>query len=171
MTRPDVQTFRDAMARFASGVTVVTARGRDGGDHGMTVSAFTSLSLDPPLVLVCVDRAATILPHLRATAAFGLSILAEGQEALSARFAEQGVARFDGVAVTRSPEGPALLDGAAAQLTCRCTAEHDGGDHVIIVGAVLTAAALGDHPLVYLQRQYRRTVPTALPTAVPAGRE
>ena len=154
MSRAEASTFRAALARFASGVTVVTARGADGADHGMTVSAFSSLSLDPPLVLACLDVTATLLPHLRAATTFGVSILAAGQATLSKRFADQGVVRFDGVAVTHASEGPALIDGAAAHLVCRRVAEHPGGDHVIIVGEVQRAEAHGDAPLVYALREY-----------------
>jgi flavin reductase (DIM6/NTAB) family NADH-FMN oxidoreductase RutF len=146
--------FRAALARFPSGVTVVTVRSADGADYGMTVSAFSSLSLDPPLVLACLDVTATLLPHLRDTEMFGVSILSAGQAALSARFADQGAARFDGAAVTRAPEGPALIDGAAAHLVCRVVAEYPGGDHVIVVGDVQRAVAHDDEPLVYALRQY-----------------
>lgn len=160
MTRADASAFRAALARFASGVTVVTVRGADGVDHGMTISAFSSLSLDPPLVLACLDVTATLLPHLRGATMFGVSILAEGQAALSARFADQGVVRFDGVAVTHAPEGPALIAGAAAHLVCRRLAEHPGGDHVIIVGEVQHAVTHGDAPLVYALRRYGTFVPS-----------
>jgi flavin reductase (DIM6/NTAB) family NADH-FMN oxidoreductase RutF len=151
--------FRAALARFPSGVTIVSVRGADGADHGMTVSAFCSLSLDPPLMLACIDRAATVLPHLRAATMFGVSILAAGQDALSARFADQTVERFEGVAFTRSAEGPALIDGAAAHLVCRRVAEHAGGDHVIVVGEVESAQVHGDEPLVYALRHYGRFTP------------
>lgn len=154
MSPADASAFRTALARFASGVTVVTVRGADGADHGMTVSAFASLSLDPPLVLACLDVTATLLPHLRSATMFGVSILSAGQAALSVRFADQNVARFDGVAMAHASEGPALIDGAAAHLVCRRVAEHSGGDHVIIVGEVLRAEAYGDAPLVYALRQY-----------------
>lgn len=154
MNRADANAFRAALARFASGVTVVTVRSADGADHGMTVSAFCSLSLDPPLVLACLDVAATLVPHLRSATMFGVSILAAEQAALSARFADPGVVRFDGVAVTHASEGPALIDGAAAHLVCRRVAEHPGGDHVIIVGEVQRAETHGDAPLVYVLREY-----------------
>jgi len=153
------EAFRAALACFPSGVTIVSARGVDGADHGMTVSAFCSLSLDPPLVLACIEHAATALPHLRAADAFGVSILAAGQDALAARFADHTVERFDGVACTRAAEGPALIDGAAAHLVCRRVAEHPGGDHVILIGEVASAQVHGDDPLVYGVRHYGRFAP------------
>ena len=148
--------FRAALSRFASGVTVVTVRGADGVDHGMTVSAFSSLSLDPPLVLACIDITATILPHLREAETFGISILAAGQRELSRRFADQTVDRFEGVAFSRAASGPALIDGAAAHLECRRVALHPGGDHVIAMGEVLHATAFMEEPLVYFHRDYGR---------------
>lgn len=148
--------FRDALAQFASGVTVVSAVGTDGRDEGMTVSAFASLSLTPPLVLACIDLTATVLPHLRAASHFGVSVLAAGQQAISARFAEHGIDRFAGVPRTRAPEGVPLIDGAVAHLVCRRVAEHPGGDHVILVGEVLRAEAHGGEPLIYALRKYAR---------------
>jgi flavin reductase (DIM6/NTAB) family NADH-FMN oxidoreductase RutF len=150
----DATHFRAAMSRFASGVTVVTAVGSDGTDHGMTVSAFSSLSLTPPLVLVCIDKSATLLPHLLAGESFGISILAAGQSELSRRFADQDAPRFDGVAVTRGSLGVPLLDGAVAHLECRRSAVHEGGDHLIVVGEVLRARAFVEEPLVYFHRGY-----------------
>jgi flavin reductase (DIM6/NTAB) family NADH-FMN oxidoreductase RutF len=155
----DAAAFRTALTRFASGVTVVTARAPDGSDHGMTVSAFTSLSLDPPLVLVCISLDATALPHLRAAGTFGVSVLADAQGELSERFAEHGASRFDGVPFTRAPSGPALLDGAAAHLECRRVAEHAGGDHLIVVGEVQTARAFDKEPLLHFHRRYGRFAP------------
>ncbi|MBM3907802.1 MAG: flavin reductase family protein [Gemmatimonadetes bacterium] len=154
-----VEAFREAMARFATGVTVVTARGADGADHGMTVSAFASLSLDPPLALVCVEQSATLLPHLRDAEWFGVSILAAGQEDVSRRFATKDVARFDGIATRRASEGPALIEGAVSHLVCRRVAEYPGGDHLIIVGEVRVAHVSGDEPLVHAQRLYGRFDP------------
>jgi flavin reductase (DIM6/NTAB) family NADH-FMN oxidoreductase RutF len=161
MNRLDAESFRAALSRFASGVTVVTARGADGRDHGMTVSAFSALSLDPPLVLVCLDAAATLLPHAQVATMFGVSVLAAGQENISARFANQDVERFEGVAFIRGAEGPALIEGAAAHLVCRRIAEHAGGDHVIIVGEVVRAEAFKVDPLIYYHRRYTRLAPDA----------
>lgn len=154
MSPTNAAAFREALSRFASGVTVLSVRDADGADHGMTVSAFASLSLDPPLVLACIDREATLLPHLRAAAMFGVSMLAEGQDAVSARFADQTVVRFAGVPHSHAAEGPALLDGAVAHLVCRLTSEHAGGDHVIVVGEVVRAVSHGGEPLVYFHRRY-----------------
>ena len=161
MSPIDAAGFRDALMRFASGVTVLSVRGADGADHGMTISAFVSLSLEPPLVLACVDVNATVLPHLRNADLFAVSILAAGQDAISQRFAEHDVPRFDGIAITHAPEGPALIDGAVAHMICRRVAEHPGGDHVIIIGEVLSARILGDTPMVYALRRYGRFAPDA----------
>ena len=152
----DDAQFRAALSHFATGVTVVSARALDGSDHGMTVNAFASLSLEPPLVIVCVDETATLLPHLRAAETFGVSVLSAEQGELSRRFADQTIARFEGVAFTRASTGPALLDGALAHLECRRAGEYRGGDHVIIVGEVLSARVFPGEPLVYFHRRYGR---------------
>lgn len=152
----DPATFRATLARFASGITIVTARDRVGGDVGMTVSAFSSLSLDPPLVLVCIANGASVAPVLEHCDAFAVNILAEDQEALSRRFAERELDRFDGVSVSRGALGLALLDGALANLECRVTARHPAGDHTILVGEVKEASLREGHPLLYYRGGYRR---------------
>jgi flavin reductase (DIM6/NTAB) family NADH-FMN oxidoreductase RutF len=150
----DPDTFRAVLGRFASGVTVVTTRDPDGVDHGMTVSAFCSASLVPPLVLVCVDRAASTLPALERGTHFAVNILAQGQEALSRRFAWQDVNRFDGVGYTRGITGAVLLDDALAWLECRIVARHPTGDHVVVVGEVEAADARAERPLLYYRGGY-----------------
>ncbi len=153
----DPATFRHALGRFPSGVTIVTVRGQDGRDYGMTVSAFASLSLAPPLVLVCIGDDATIAGAVAAAGHFAVNVLSEDQEALARRFADSDADRFDGTAVSRGTTGLALLDGAAAQLECAIVARHSGGDHTIVVGEVLAAAALEDgRPLIYQRGDYRR---------------
>lgn len=157
MTSLDPAIFRSVLGRFASGVTVLTTVDATGSDHGMTVSAFCSVSLEPPLVLACVDAAAALHPLLRGEGrAFGVSILAEEQEALSRRFASDED-RFSGVGFTRGPGGTVLLDDAVAHLECTVHAVHDAGDHAIVVGrvehvAVRDAAA----PLLYYRSGYGR---------------
>ena len=157
MTPIDPATFRHALSRFPSGVTVVTVRGDDGRDFGMTVSAFASLSLQPPLVLVCIGDDATIAGAVEAAGHFAVSVLSQEQEALARRFAESDADRFAGAAVTRGVGGLALLDGAVAHLECAIVARHRGGDHTIVVGEVLSAATVeGGRSLVYELGQYRR---------------
>jgi flavin reductase (DIM6/NTAB) family NADH-FMN oxidoreductase RutF len=152
----DATAFRQTLARFASGVTVVTSRDGDGRDVGMTVSAFSSLSLAPPLILLCVDHAASVAPVLCTTDNFAVNILADDQEAYSRRFAEHEMDRFDGVKFTRGIRGIALLDGAVAHLECHAAAHHPGGDHTIIVGEVRSAAVFERPPLVYYRSGYGR---------------
>lgn len=152
----DPSTFRAALARFASGVTIVTTRDANGRDVGMTVSAFTSLSLDPPLVLLCIDHAASVAPVLDSCERFAVSILADDQEPLSRRFAEREVDRFDGVALKRGMHGLALLEDALAHLECRTESRTQGGDHTILVGAVEATDLGAGSPLIYYRSGYRR---------------
>jgi len=157
MSPIDASVFRHTLGRFPSGVTVVTVRGTDGRDYGMTVSAFASLSLEPPLVLVCIGDDATIAGAVTEARQFAVNVLSEDQEALARRFAEQDIDRFADVRISRGATGLALLDGAAARLECAIVARHRGGDHTIVVGEVLAASALEDgRPLVYQRGEYRR---------------
>ena len=152
----DPSTFRATLGRFASGITVVTAADAEGRDVGMTVSAFSSLSLDPPLILVCVDHGASVAPVLEHCDRFAINVLSEDQEPLSRRFAEREVDRFDGVAYHRGEHGIALLDGALAHLECRVHARYPAGDHTILVGAVEATALNEGHPLLYYRGGYGR---------------
>jgi flavin reductase (DIM6/NTAB) family NADH-FMN oxidoreductase RutF len=147
--------FRAVLGRFASGVTILTARNAKGEDHGMTASAFCSVSLEPPLVLACVERTTEMFGILRIDGYFGVSILSEEQEALSRRFAELPAGRFDGIGYSRGDSGVLLLADAIAHLECRCVARHTAGDHDIVVGAVETAL-VGDagRPLLYYRGGY-----------------
>ena len=148
----DPDAFRAVLGRFASGVTVVTTRDA-GRDHGMTVSAFSTVSLHPPLVMVCIGDDASLRPVVERAEHFGVSILASPQEALSRRFAAH-VDRFDGVGFTRGESGVALLDGALAWLECRAAARHQAGDHLIVIGEVEAATAADERPLLYYRGGY-----------------
>jgi flavin reductase (DIM6/NTAB) family NADH-FMN oxidoreductase RutF len=150
----DPDEFRAVLGRFASGVTILSARDSEGHDHGMTVSAFCSASLVPPLVLACIDRAADMYAVLRKASHFGISILAEGQEELSRRFAELPSGRFDGIGYTRAESGVVLLDDALAHFECRSVARHEAGDHAIHVGEVEWASYSQDRPLLYYRGGY-----------------
>ena len=150
----DSATFRSVLGRFASGVTVVTARDGHGTDHGMTVSAFCSLSLEPPLVLMCVEQRTEMHPILEQARHCAVSILEESQESLSRRFAEPMTDRFNGIGYTRGITGAALLDDALAHVECELVDRHPGGDHTIFVARVLTANAASDRPLLHYRGGY-----------------
>ena len=151
----DPDTFRSVLGRFASGVTVVTTRDDENRDHGMTVSAFCSVSLVPPLVLVCVEHTASSRPVLLKSSHFAVNVLAAHQEPISRRFAgTDEETRFDGVGYTRGLTGAALIDDALAHIECRRYAEYEAGDHTVVVGEVEAAVAHNDSPLLYYRGGY-----------------
>jgi flavin reductase (DIM6/NTAB) family NADH-FMN oxidoreductase RutF len=150
----DKDLFRAVLGRFASGVTIVTTTDADGRDHGMTVSAFSSLSLDPPLVLVCIDHNASVWPAFETAEHFAINILSSQQEALSRRFASRDGDRFAGVGFTRGHTGLALLDDTLASVECLVTARIAQGDHSILVGSVEAGTARDLQPLLYYRGGY-----------------
>lgn len=150
----DSDAFRAALGRFACGITVVTARADDGSDHGMTVSAFSSVSLSPPLVLVCIGHDASMAALLASTDGIGISILGESQEALSRRFAEPETDRFEGVGFERGESGVALLADAIVHLECSIRERHPAGDHTILVCEVMRAEIHPERPLLYYRGGY-----------------
>ena len=151
----DSDTFRSVLGRFASGVTIVTTRDDNGADHGMTVSAFCSVSLDPPLVLICIDHSATMYRLLHGHRRFGISILSSEQEAYSRRFAaDPDTGRFDGIAYSRGESGVVLLDNALAHLECDVVEHYDAGDHSLFVARVDRAEPLHGRPLLYYRGGY-----------------
>ena len=150
----DPDLFRSVLGRFASGVTIVTAQDGEGRDHGMTVSAFCSVSLEPPLVLVSIGHDATMHPLVGQLEHFAVNILHSDQEALSRRFASKDVQRFEGVGFTRGESGVALLDGVLGWLECRTESRHDAGDHTLLVGRVEAALAGDGRPLLYYRGGY-----------------
>jgi flavin reductase (DIM6/NTAB) family NADH-FMN oxidoreductase RutF len=150
----DPDAFRAALGRFATGVTVLTTRDGDGRDYGMTVSAFASASLVPPLVLACIDRAADSHDALKHATHFGVSVLAEAQEELARRFSDVPSGRFDGIGYTRGESGVVLLDDAIAHLECRRVERFDAGDHSVYIGAVERADVRNERPLLYYRGGY-----------------
>jgi len=146
--------FRAILGRFASGVTILTARDDHQLDHGMTVSAFCSVSLVPPLILACIDHSTDMHRILPTASHFGISIMSESQEALARRFAELPTGRFDGIGYTRAESGVVLLDDALAHLECRSIDRHDAGDHTIFIGEVMWASSRNDRPLLYYRGGY-----------------
>jgi flavin reductase (DIM6/NTAB) family NADH-FMN oxidoreductase RutF len=152
----DPADFRRALCQFATGVTVVTTRDGKGRSLGLTVTAFSSVSLDPPLILVCVDHRSEAHVGFRDAGLFGVSILAEGQEEVSRRFAGGGAAKFKGLELSTGTTGVPLIPGAVARLECRVKATYDAGDHRIYVGEVLAVDVSPGRPLLYHDRGYRK---------------
>lgn len=155
----DSALFRQAMGRYATGVSVMTVRCGDGQPHGMTANAVSSVSLDPLLVLVCVARDTVMSRLVGDAGAFGLSFLAADDEHLSDHFANPGRPRgadqFGGVDTVDGPTGTPLLSSALATLDCRVWKVHDGGDHDIVVGEVVHISVGPDAPaLGYYQSTY-----------------
>jgi flavin reductase (DIM6/NTAB) family NADH-FMN oxidoreductase RutF len=158
--------LRQAMGQFATGVTVVTSVDSAGQPVGTTANAVSSLSLDPPLVLVCFDLASTTLQAIRGHGAFVVNVLAAPQQHLSANFARRGLAAaWDGVQHRRGPTGSPRLEDVLAVL--ECTVEHalPGGDHEIIVGRVRHAetSANANGPLVFFRGSYASLTDQDLP--------
>ncbi len=154
----DAATFRDLMGRFATGVTVITAADGD-RYHGMTANAVTSVSLDPLLLLVCVDRTTYMHDILRASGRFVVNILAADQERVSRQFAkkmEPELRSLRGERFQLSASGLPILSDALAYLDCRLAFAYHGGDHTIFVGEVVDGAALREAPpLIFYRGSYR----------------
>src|SRR5215475_1378577 len=128
--------LRRVMGHFATGVTVITTLRASGELHGLTANAFTSVSLIPPLVLVCVDKKAESYPCFDESKVFTVNILAADQEAISRRFAVSGGEKFQGVAYRAGANNAPILEGSLAYIECRVTTAIDGGDHTIYLGEV-----------------------------------
>ncbi len=153
------EEFRNTLSHFASGVTVITVCDGQGRPTGLTASAFTSVSLDPPLILVCVDHKSQSYPALVAGKQFADNILAHDQEALSRRFATTKIEnKFEGVPFALSDLGLPLLENALAHLECATVNVHLEGDHSIFVGRIERARVKTGHPLVYYRGRYDRLV-------------
>lgn len=150
--------FRAALGRFASGVTVITVRTPEGTVHGMTASAFCSVSLRPPLILVCVDHLAETYLHLRERMQFGVSVLKQEQEAWSEFFADPernpDAAYRLGIRFRTMKSGKPVLENALANLDCRVVDAHDAGDHSIFVAEVKEVLLGEGEPLLYFRGRY-----------------
>ncbi len=152
--------FRKAMGRFATGVTIVTVD-LDGEAHGMTANAFASVSLDPMLVLVCVDHTTRTHAHLHAKKRFGINVLCEDQRAISEYYArperthghaeEEAGARFE-----RTRHGTPMLQGSLAYLECRLHSAQDAGDHTIFIAEVEDVVVRESEPLLFFRGKYRK---------------
>jgi flavin reductase (DIM6/NTAB) family NADH-FMN oxidoreductase RutF len=150
----DAAQFRQVLGRFATGVSIVTARGPNGRPVGMTASSLASVSLDPPLLLVAVDRQNDMHDALRAAPHFAVNILAADQEPLSRRFAATDPNRFDGVGYRESRHGVPLLNDVLAHIECAMHAAVPGGDHTVFFGLVTGGAVTEQRPLIYYRSGY-----------------
>lgn len=154
MTDPAALRLREALGSFVTGVTVITTR--HGGElHGLTANSFTSVSLDPPLVLFSLSRTADCFDAFEETNAFAVNILRSDQEDLSSRFATKDIDKWSGVAWRPGHGGCPLIDGAIATFECRITARHEGGDHILYVGEVVRFAQYPEGaPLAFFRGRY-----------------
>ena len=146
--------FRSVLGRFPSGVTVVTTKAADGSNQGMTVSAFCSVSLEPPLVLICIEKTASIYDVLTGASGFVVNILSAKQEQIARRFSIVDIDRFEGVGFSRTQNGIAVLEDVLGVIECRKFALHDAGDHTIIVAEVEATRAENGSPLMYYRGGY-----------------
>ena len=151
----DEAGFRKAMSFFPSGVTVVTTEDQ-GEPFGMTVSAFSSLSLAPPLCLICIEKSTRLHELIPKSEKFAVNILAAGQEEISNQFASRSPDRFSGVAIRSGKLALPLLSDALANIECRLHATLPGGDHTIFVGEVVAADLRDGEALLYYRSAYRR---------------
>ena len=157
--RPDAAAFRDALSRFASGVTIVTTR-CDGEPHGLTVSAFCSLTVEPPRVLVCLADTTESKPLVARSGVFAVHVLGRASARLGALFARSGTQSgdpFAGLRTSSAQTGSPILEDCLVWLDCRVEASYAAGDHTVFVGAVVALGRGADHsePVVYCERSWR----------------
>jgi len=150
--------FRKACSRFPTGVTVTTLMGKDREPHGITVSSFTSVSLDPPLVLICIDHRSQMLRHLEIGQCFGINVLGEHQQELSHRFSGAWEERFNGVEWYPGNTGAPLLFDVPAVFECRVSGRIPAGDHMVVIGEVLHVTSSEQSPLAYHNSSYSKIV-------------
>lgn len=151
----DIESFRRACAKYATGITITTLLDDAGTPHGMTINSFTSVSLEPLLVLVCVDLRANLRPLLNTGKHFGINVLSEEQKELSTRFSQKHDDRFSGVALLTGTTGVPLIRGALATFECVATKIVEAGDHIIVIGEVLHADHTDGRPLIYHCGKYQ----------------
>jgi 3-hydroxy-9,10-secoandrosta-1,3,5(10)-triene-9,17-dione monooxygenase reductase component len=150
------QELRRVMGHFATGVTVITTKDRDGTPQGLTANAFMSVSLNPPLILISVDKGATCYACFEPQNGFTVNFLSEAQEDISRRFATKGVDKFAGLQWKEGNNGAAILDGILGHVECKITQCYDGGDHTIVLGEIVNVNATGERPLLFFKGKYQR---------------
>ena len=150
------EEFRRACGRFPTGVTIATVLDAEGYPHGLTVSSFTSVSLAPPLISICLGHAVSLIDTFRAAGFFGINILADNQQSLSESFARKGHDRFQDVSWTPGENGAPLLDGVLAAIECQVDRRIPVGDHDIFVGRMVGARVRDGAPLIHFAGAYRK---------------
>ncbi len=150
----DDAQFKAALSRFATGVTIITTRESSGDPTGFTASSFSSLSLDPPMVLFCLARDASCFAAFSASPTFAINILSHGQQEISTRFAQKGENKFEGLALSEGRNGAPLLEGCLANIECTTVNRVQGGDHLIFVGKVEEVRVADGRPLLFYQGKY-----------------
>ncbi|MBT9475220.1 flavin reductase family protein [Polaromonas sp.] len=157
MGEVDPMLLRRAFGSFATGITIVTTTDADGQPVGLTANSFTSVSLDPPLVLFCLDRNSSNLERFQRSSAFGINVLSSDQQELSSRFVKRGEDRFHGISWELRATGVPVIEGAAATFECVTHTTFDGGDHLVFVGRVRRFDFDAErNPLLYFQGRYRQ---------------
>ncbi|HEX9638270.1 MAG TPA: flavin reductase family protein [Acidobacteriota bacterium] len=167
--RPGFDSFelRAALGSFATGVTIVTTVDAEGQPRGLTANAFCSVSLEPPLLLVCIGKGADSHRHVPSAGRFAVSVLSDSQEHISRRLATTDADKFHGVPLLRSRSGLPLIDGALAHFECRLVQAHEGGDHTIYIGAIERFEIHGGKPLLFFGGRYHRLDPKTGPGPIP----
>jgi flavin reductase (DIM6/NTAB) family NADH-FMN oxidoreductase RutF len=148
--------FRRACGRFATGVAIASVLDAQGTPHGLTVSSFTSASLEPPLILICLGHRVSAIDAFRASAHFGINVLAENQRDLAERFSRKGQDRFDALNWRRGETGVPILAGVLAAIECAVRQRFTAGDHDVFVGEMVGARVAGGAPLIHFASHYRR---------------
>lgn len=152
------EEFRHALGKFASGVTVVTTRAADGHLHGLTVSAFCSVSLNPPMILVCIQKTTGSYHAFQESGAFVVNVLSDSQTEVSNHFASHLEDKFSGIEYENGIENIPVLRNCLVNLECRLVNSYDGGDHTIFVGEIEKAHIQEGNPLAYFHGNYRKVV-------------
>ena len=155
----DGRELRNAMGLFATGVSIITTKDASGKPFGLTANAFSSLSLDPPMLLICVDKGVDCYACFDESKVFAVNFLSLAQEELSTRFATKGIEKFEGLSYSVGELGVALLDGALAHFECTVAHAHEGGDHTIYLGEVQRLVTVEGDPLLFYQGKYRSLAP------------
>ena len=155
----DGRELRNAMGLFATGITIITTKDATGKPFGLTANAFSSLSLDPPMLLICVDKGVDCYDCFEESKVFAVNFLSLAQEELSTRFATKGIEKFAGLSYSLGELGVALLEGALAHFECTVAHAYEGGDHTIYVGEIQRLVTAPGDPLLFYQGKYRSLAP------------